>query len=167
MADKSDKQAALLEELRALPLDASADLLLAVHRGRLLTNDALTRLLGPGVPALLEQYCTGVGDLVYELARLQIKQLELLIKHSQTQSTHFFETWRKAVRKAPAQLQLSGSIGGSAQATVTIENTSSSKAKLTARMDPPAGAGTPIPAKHCVFDIDPAGEPIEGGALFD
>ena len=69
MADKSDEQAKLLEDLRTLPAEVAADALLALRRERLLRDDILTRLLGPDAPALFEQCCGSVGDLLFEIAR--------------------------------------------------------------------------------------------------
>ena len=166
MADKSDEQAKLLEDLRTLPAEVAADALLALRRERLLRDDILTRLLGPDAPALFEQCCGSVGDLLFEIARLEMKQIELVLDFSRKQSERLFEWSRKAVRKAPLQLQLKGFIGGSAQASLTIENTSAAKAPLAVQMDPPARGGTPIPQRHCRFQPDPSDNPqIDGGAL--
>src|SRR5437016_501275 len=108
MADKSEKQAQLLEDLRKLPVAAAAQALLALYRARQLRDDILTRLIGPGAPALLAQTYSGLGDLAFELARLQVKQIETVLKFSQQHSEQLFQGWRKIIRKPQTTLELAG-----------------------------------------------------------
>jgi hypothetical protein len=162
MPEKSERQSELLRKLRALPIEASAELLLAVHRAKVLGEDVLTRALGADAVQLLREARSSAGDIIFELVRLKVRELELLINFWGKVSAATYTCLRRRLAQQPAEIFLAGTIGGAALGKLVIENTSRVRQTLLLSMKA-VGAPPHLPAND--FHYHP--KYVGGGEIRD